>query len=300
MKKAQQKQTKLLLLCPYCSKKLTVTAGTTVFGVLTCDCDSYPIIESIPIILKTDTLVHKKLVELIKNHRTLKTVWVALSSQRFSHRIITFLVYLLFKKSGVLIPEKALYTLLYLIGPSRSWFKYLLNENRDTLQLVDQYITAKSLQATVHLEVGCGTGAFLSLLEKKSTQAKWLHIGIDKSFMSLLIAQMYRKHSQKLLICSDVESGIPLQKKSCHFVFVIDCFAWIYGKEKLIAESAELLKKRGAFYMFNVHEELEETKWWGYGISQRVLKKIALRYFETYKLISDKNKLGYSCVSQKK
>ncbi len=309
MTKIRKKSILLSLVCPYCEEKLQKVFGTHEFGVLRCSCDSYPIVSSIPIIFKEDTLNHKKMVDCIYAGKHIKATWIALSSQRLTHKVIAFLSYIL-QKNGFTIGEKSTLFLLYLIGPSRSWFKYLLNTDRETLRTIENSLQFTNLKNKVVLDVGCGTGSFFSLLEKKVPTKKWTHIGIDKSYMSLLFAVLYHRHPSALFIQADLEVGIPLRNKTCDTVFIIDCFAWIYNKKKLIQESKDVLRKLGQLYVFNIHEESEDTKWWGYGISPNYLKKLLNQHLSFISFITTEGSLekspiplsrkGYSCVAQKK
>jgi len=127
------------------------------------------------------------------------------------------------------------------------------------------------------VDIGCGLGQLHQLLSPKPQ----IYIGIDKAMLSLLIARIVDPNL-KMLICADVDLGIPVSDKAVTAVVYLDCFTWIKKKKFSIDESYRILKRNGLLLLANVHDENKKTYWWGYGISMLQTKK----YLHLYSNIS--------------
>jgi ubiquinone/menaquinone biosynthesis C-methylase UbiE len=82
-------------------------------------------------------------------------------------------------------------------------------------------------------------------------------------------------------VCSDIEQGIPLVDMSVTNVIFLDCFAWIFNKNRALTESRRVLKKSGMLTIVNVFAATPRTRFWGYGISPAYLRDLLTMYFHT-------------------
>jgi len=259
------------LQCPYCStqlQKTTFRQGKGFFSY-SCKCDEYPVIFGILYLKKDDFQTHKKILQHLKKGQQLKAFYTALIGTAKTHKFIIMLTYYLKFVLGIKLKRTHLLQILYIAGPARSWFSYLLkNHNRNTLQTATYVCInqVKSKQTYNIIDVGAGIGFFADKIRTRDT-----YVGLDKSFLSTAIAQLYRQTKNCLYICSEVESGLPFSSNVFHQILFLDTFAWILNKNFLIQESARILKKNGQFTMVNVHEKNADTYWWGYGISANTL-----------------------------
>jgi ubiquinone/menaquinone biosynthesis C-methylase UbiE len=304
-----------LLRCPYCTDYFTLKNAFGSFGTATCSCTSFPIIENVIFIQKSDSLLNKQLVALIQQQKYQKAVWVALTHQRITHRIIVFTAYFLKKKCNITIPLHILLSILKVVGPARSWFEYLLSsEQRATLQTAITIFKSHTKRGTI-IDIGCGIGTFFKIIKEQKLHKYTRLIGIDKSFLSLLIASMYTHSSENFYICTDIEHGLPFKKNTSDSIYCTESFAWIYNKLAVVNESARILKQSGYLNIINIHQESKETNAWGYGITALNLKRLLHTHFTRILFlpntllpaskirplsIREINPQGYSCIAQKK
>lgn len=309
MKDKTNKQT---FRCPFCQRPFKVKNSRNFF-VAKCQCDEIPVLEGIIYLLKNDSLRHKKISQAIYEKKLLKAIWIALSDQATTHRMMMMGIYLMHKYTTIKPSLTLSLKLFMIVGPSRSWFRYLLKtDERNTLK------TATGLMKSIHdkstiLDIGCGLGHLSHSIVKNNTSVNFF--SIDKSFFSLLLAQIYHPSNQVKYICTDIEQGIPLSDKSMSNIIFLDTFAWIMNKKRVIEESFRCLSRKSSLLVINVHEQMNKTYWWGYGIAPHKLRlyfyssgfnRVSffsndLSYNQTTRTVENKtNKEGYSCLAKKK
>lgn len=303
-----------LTQCPYCCTALKIEDAVqlrqTGFGIVSCECDRYPILQSILYCKKDDVLLHRQLVQLVEQQRYDRAVWVSLAQHHNVHRGMTFLVYLLRQKQ-LQVSEAAFLRLLLLLGPSRSWFRYLLHKDRHTLETAAAVIAQPTAKDEVVIDIGCGWGDLVTKIKTTPQHQATKVIAIDKSMFSLFAAQLFHAYPNVLYVCADVEAGLPIRSGSASRVVFLDCFMWIYKKKFLIHESHRALK-HGTVDIINVHEPRPETSSLGYGITVAQLKKyfkglfhrsmIFANHLNQQKqivLVRKVDELGYSCQATK-
>jgi ubiquinone/menaquinone biosynthesis C-methylase UbiE len=300
-----------LLRCPYCEATFEREQRGG-FGFATCTCDRFPIVNGIFYCKKDDVLLHRQLVTLIEQKRYDRAVWVALSQHHVLHRVSTFILYVL-REHGIKISERAFLFVLKLLGPSRNWFSYLLNANRHTLATATVAVQETITPASVVIDIGCGWGHLVAKLTEKSGRRPRQIIAIDKSFFSLLCAQLFHSHRTTLYVCSDVEAGIPVRDHGADQIVFLDAFMWIYGKNHIVRESHRALKTKGVLNIINVHVTTPETLSYGYGITSQHLRRLLHRLFTSPTFFSNwlnsdgqlqrvktVDPEGYSCQTVKK
>ena len=134
---------------------------------------------------------------------------------------------------------------LTLFSYSRTWSSYIKNRER-----MPSYFTSLTLTNLIKnrsykaIDVGCGTGQLLrDLAEKTNPQNIY---GIDTSFMNLLLARRFYASPDSLLICVDVDKGLPFERGSIDLVLSVDSFHYLKEKGFFLKESSRVLKDTGA------------------------------------------------------
>lgn len=309
-----------LLICPYCKKFLSFRflnkSNNKSYGIAKCGCDEYPIVEEIIYLLKDDGLLNRRVVALLKRGKYTKAVWKCLTNSAKTHKFLVFFVYLLKRYFKINLPLSYTYKLLKLIGPSRDWFEYLLKRGeRDDIHIAFKLIQKNYDPERLFIDIGFGTGSFLETFGGGYKPKIKSYIGIDKNFFSLLIAKVYTKTSNPLLVCSDVEFGIPIKSNAASDILLLVCLCHLYNKSFALSEVYRVLKKNGSIYIVDCYETTPKTYYWGYGIKAKDLHSLMENYFEKMKFMdnslsaSDKIKYlplklvpkeGYSVTAKKK
>jgi len=272
---------KTFTVCPYCQGSLTLRffkKDNKSFGIAKCTCDEYPIVEGILYLLKDDRQTGRRAVNFLKRAMFVKAIWECLTNSAKAHKTIVFGAYLSKRYLKAAPPLPILLKVLQFTGPARDWFRYLIvREERNDIHLAYQLVQKLKRAKGVFVDVGFGIGNFLGLAAKGFPAPQGTYIGIDKSFLSLLIATLYLERDNLLLVCSDVETGIPLRERSATCVLFLDSFWQIHKKRFATAESSRVLKKGDPIFIVNIYETTPKTYLWGYGIKSKDLNS----YLET-------------------
>ena len=282
---------KTFTICPYCQGSLTFRffkKDNKSFGLAKCTCDEYPIVEGILYLLKDDRQTGKRVVNLLKRTMFVKAIWACLTNSAKTHKTIVFGAYLTKRYLKVVPPLPLLLKVLQFTGPARDWFRYLMGrEERNDIHLAHQLIQKQEKAIGVFIDVGFGIGNFLNLMTSKSSEPPGAYIGIDKSFLSLLIANLYLEKNNLFLICSDAEAGIPLREGRATSVLFLDSFWQIHKKLFAIAESSRILKKGSSIFIVNIYETTPKTYFWGYGIRSKDLNSYLKANFTSIKFMDN-------------
>lgn len=265
------------LQCPYCRTPFTEEKKNSLrhgYGVVYCACDRFPILSGILYCRKDDTLLHRKLITLIEQKKYKRAIWVALSQEQRSHRILTLGAFLL-QYQGFQIDRKIFLQILRIVGPSRSWFEYLLRRDSSTMPTAVKVLEPSLPGDGLIVDIGCGWGDLISSLRKLPTHKNTHVIGIDKSMFSLIAAQIFNKDEHVQYVCADVEAGLPIQRHKAGRIILVDCFAWIYDKKRIMEDAHRALKKQGSLDVVNVHVQKPTTLSYGFGISAQTVQEYA-------------------------
>lgn len=301
-----------LVVCPYCNAQFEIEWVKESFGVLKCECDRYPLIENILYLQKDDLLTNKKLVLLLEQKKYISAVYRSLFASEKSLRIILFFIYVIYKKTGILINREFLLRIFKIFSVrSKSWFDYLL-KRKNVPELSHAIELFKKVpKGTNILDIGTGIGNFFEKIEPITKNKRLLYIGIDKNFSSLLISRLYSYGSQYVLICADAESGIPIINSSVSSIFYIDSFYQLFNNHRQIEEADRVLRNKGTVNILQLFDSDTETNSWGYGISPERMNKILKKRFQDIKYfnnlgpkirftqLSKLNKYQYSCVASR-
>lgn len=237
----------------------------------------YPRVFNIVYALPGENIRNKKVAQLLGQGKEFAALKLALSDSSRRHKYLALILYFCQKYLGRLPPLSITLYMFQVIGPARSWFSYLQNQQRPSLLLAEALLKKSPHQQQVILEAGCGIGQIPQLFP--ATPARnW--ICIDKNFFSLFLAQLYHRRSDITYVCGDIELQRVFPTKTFTTVTCVDCFDYIFEKKVFIQQMHDILKPTGNFMMINIHEEQPGTENWGYGIDHTVLKKMLLEVFQ--------------------
>lgn len=249
-------------------------------GIFCCACREYPLINGI-LYLRDDS-ARTKALDYLKYKKYTRAIISLLGVRRLLLLPIYLLtpispldsiVYHIFHKHiYALLRLPALLGLFCLFSYSRSWVWYVINTKRLPSYFLSLFasnlITNKKSYV---VDVGCGVGQLLPTLVRKSNAENV--VGIDKSFMNLMFARLYFAHKKTLLLCVDVENGLPFLDSSIHTILATDSFHYISHKSLFIKEASRILHKSGS--MAIVHTSRIKNKNSNEkGISPHVMKRL--------------------------
>jgi ubiquinone/menaquinone biosynthesis C-methylase UbiE len=147
---------------------------------------------------------------------------------------------------------------------SSSWWRYLSNRTRRVTFLLS-LATLGSVQAgDTIVDVGCGLGHFLAKTDEWTRAG--LRVGVDSSFSLLYMARAYSVSPKTVLVCADVEQGLPLQPRIADTIFFNDSFMYMHNKRRVLSDSHRVLRSHGQLFLNHVHNEGNENLGQGYGI----------------------------------
>ena len=223
-----------LLRCIKCQGNFKYREFTINFALLSCFCNTYPLVEGI-LYLHNSNLRKNSLHHLWKRdfQQATKTL---LGSRRI---ILFFLAFFLFPNViNSLIKtllNRNIYQLLgfenvvKIITPlvyDKPWAWYIMNRKKMPYYFTSLATTnvLMDYKAKV-IDVGCGTGQLLHSLSQKIKPQNIF--GIDNSFLTLLLARRFFASPNTLLICTDIEKGLPFKERSIDFVLSTDSFHYL-------------------------------------------------------------------------
>jgi ubiquinone/menaquinone biosynthesis C-methylase UbiE len=261
------------LHCPTCGSKLKiedrieVVQDNILYGIVTCDCYRYPIVEGI-LVLRSEG-ISNWVVNALKR-RDLSGALLILT------RWDTLLASYLFYKNPKPSIAKALKTLAKLSSK-----KHVLDaKNYSFRQLIEKlglgsfgiYLTHRLSAHTFWnnyallplikenypnyslLDYGCGAGHSSFVHSHFASKI----IGVDSSFWVLLLAQKNCPTSQ--LICSDGFSPLPFENQTFDVVLGLDCFHYVKSKVTLGNEFQRVVKPQGAILLPHLHNALKYNR----------------------------------------
>lgn len=308
-----------LLRCPYCLSNLNLQSAndrvnSKEWGILKCRCDEYPIVLGIIYLQKNDGLINKRVVDHLKKKQFFYALKRCLSNTQWSYKWTMLITYIVNVRLHLQISRTFLLKFLKYIGPHRAWFEYLIKRNNS----YEIQFALKQLQATYRnklvVDIGCGIG-YLEELALSKFPASTKFIAVDKTFFSLLLFRLYVNTNRLMLICADVESGIPLNDKIVTNVVFCDSFCQIQQKKITFREVARILQKKGNLSIINLYSDTLKSHYWGYGIDPKILIRWLCSLFTSIKFfnnchfslnqiepvsINQVPQEGYSCTAVKK
>jgi ubiquinone/menaquinone biosynthesis C-methylase UbiE len=153
---------------------------------------------------------------------------------------------------GQILGFKIVVEIMAALGYPRAWVEYIKNREEMTMFFISlaSVNSISEEKRGMILDVGCGPGQILSALSRKKNLREI--VGIDRSFVSLLLARKFFASPQDLLICADVEAGLPLIDGSINTIFCTDTFHYFRKKTSFLKESFRVLKSTGVLYLQHI------------------------------------------------
>jgi ubiquinone/menaquinone biosynthesis C-methylase UbiE len=121
------------------------------------------------------------------------------------------------------------------------------------------------------LEVGCGTGHWLSILGDLPIEL----LGVDPSFMMLRAA--CASDLRALLVCASAES-LPFASHCIDLLFCVNAFHHFSNPERFLRDSRVLLRTGGRLAIFGLDPHGPNTEWYLYDYFPGVREMDLLRY----------------------
>ncbi len=269
------------LRCAYCYSEFHINpeyshidGNNSLWGVLTCNCDVYPVVAGIAYLKKDTGLKNKKISELIKQRRFYESFFLLIDDSIFVKYILVF--WYRYQKVFERFFSKVTYIFLHFFSKHKSWIIYLSKREKSSRNfLILQSFLKKNLQdGDTIVDIGCGNGFLASLLPRKCA-----YVGIDSDFLSLLLFQMSKRQKKEhLFICADANMGIPIKEKIANHVIFLDSFSYLYKKKEILDAVSKILKE-GWTYLIGLYVSNPITDEWGYGTSHVTVLNTATKTF---------------------
>ncbi len=298
------------LRCVYCYSEFHINpeyshidGNNSLWGVLTCDCDVYPVVAGIVYLKKDTGLKNKKIVGLIKQRKFYESFFLLIDDSIFVKYILVF--WYRYQKVFERFFSKVTYIFLHFFSKHKSWIIYLSKRKKSSKNfLVLHSLLKKNLKdSETIVDIGCGNGFLATLLPMNC-----IYIGIESDFFSLLLSQLLKGRKQEpLLICADINMGIPIKEKSASHIIFLDSFSYLYKKKEILDEVSNVLKE-GYVYLIGLYTSTITTDEWGYGISKNNLVQIVKSIYssficfdsDTFKKVSATDACDYYSIILKK
>lgn len=254
-----------LLQCPLCKSSIEQINSAEA----KCFCRTYPMIKNI-LYLKGGDRAKAALAHLAHGDTT-KATRALMDSRRVANALST---------SPYPIPTSIMFYLLEIIYfAQRNWWRYLRSRPRRITHLLALATICSIKPNQTVIDVGCGLGLFLrqACLWRPTVQS----IGVDHSFFLLLLARRVLPNSV-LLVCANIETGLPIKNKITNRIFLNDSVIPVMRKKFLFTEIRRALKKNGEAYLTHVHNAggslIEDHK----GLSPQQMRTLTKRNFSLY------------------
>ena len=165
----------------------------------------------------------------------------------FNSNIVSKVSKLIFqKKFYQLLGFKGIISMLTFFSYPKPWALYV--KKRGSMPFFwASYYTANILKRNSQkaLDLGCGTGQFLKVLATKTNPSNVF--GVDKNFLSLFFARKHFASPKTLLICADVEKGLPFIPDSLDLIQSSDSFHYLKNKNFALKEGVRVLRQSGVY-----------------------------------------------------
>ena len=271
------------LHCPYCGFQLEQTAGSHgrgAYGILTCACHQYPIVEGIPILQQVDGL--DRIVEFVKGHEPERALVQALHvfRIRWAHRSRWHrALYHLNCRRLVSDPTVTFEDAAQLVRRPKAFADYLIHRyaNPSFLAAIgplmllehlglepDEGIGANHHSRLVPtagrtprvLDLACGAGhaSFLMALLHPGLSV----ISADQDFVSLYLAKRFLA-PEAIHVCWDVEAPSPFPEDYFDAVFCLDAFHYFKSKRAVVSELKRVATADALWLFPHLHNGMQHN-----------------------------------------
>ena len=267
--------------CPKCkvTLKLNTTFNSSLFEIYSCKCESYPALFGI-FYMVADARKDQAL-KLIKAGKFLRAFVKLLDLNKRLKLLYTFLFYPHLvnrylrnnynKSIGQYLGFKKCVQMCTYLGYPKSWAYYLLNRRKmPSFEIARSALSLIKTNSTI-LDLGCGTGHLFSEIQKKSPKQL---IGIDRSFVHLLLAKMFFSKDATLIVLN-IEKGLPFTSQILDHCVDTDSFHYLRNKRYVFQELSRVIKPTGNVTLLHIMHVSRGTDNNIYPVSQTVIEKLS-------------------------
>jgi ubiquinone/menaquinone biosynthesis C-methylase UbiE/LmbE family N-acetylglucosaminyl deacetylase len=229
------------LHCVYCKGDFFVFRRLNTSMLFGCSCSKYPLLEGIFFLNKNKAT--KRAVSLLLKGKEGRAL-LPLLNLRLRLLIPFFGLFLtkisIYRKLGF---SKVIKILTFFSYP-KDWARYLVKRKKMPTYLMSKLIKILVREKSTRIaDIGCGVGQLLGELKNK---AKGQNIfGLDASALNLYFARKFFAPKQTLLICINVEKGVPFKDSCLEAISATDAFHNLNNKSVFIKEASRVLKESG-------------------------------------------------------
>ncbi|MCJ7604356.1 MAG: methyltransferase domain-containing protein [Desulfobulbaceae bacterium] len=144
---------------------------------------------------------------------------------------------------------------------------------------------AARVRATRVLEVGCGTGHWLSMLAGRATL-----YGLDYSAGMLDKA---KAKSDAFLLCRGKASHLPFAAAAFDFVYTVHAIHHFTGPRHFIKQAYRLLRPGGVLAIIGMDPHLEQDRWYVYDYFPGTRQRDLRRYPSSAALLGPMREAGF-------
>ncbi len=133
--------------------------------------------------------------------------------------------------------------------------RYSLNRLDGVAKALEERLS--QTEAETILDVGCGTGRWLTELAPRSSLA----VGLDRSLAMLLRVPV--DDGRAALVCGSADEN-PIRQSSIDFVTCVNAIHHLEGRSSFVTDAAKLLRPRGALAVVGLDPHPERDRWYLY------------------------------------
>jgi SAM-dependent methyltransferase/uncharacterized protein YbaR (Trm112 family) len=264
-----------MLHCPYCGSDLELTPGKAAdivdYGVLSCACHQYAVVDGIPILQQIGGL--DRVVEFVRQGETVRALLQALNvfRVRWAHRSRYHqLRYHLNCRRVVSDPTLTFAEAAQLVRRPKVFADYLVHRyaNPSFLAAIGPVLLLEQLgkQPVANspspdrtprvLDLGCGAGHASFLMQS-------LHPGLsvvsaDQDFVSLYLARRFLA-PEATQVCWSAEVPSPFPDHSFDAVFCLDAFHYLSSKKAVVTELRRVSTAEALWLFPHLHNRVQQN-----------------------------------------
>ncbi len=279
-----------LLVCPYCKGSFHIEKdfkrNHQLFAILQCQCDEFPVFDGIVYLQKDESLKNKRVVTCLRNQEYRQAFQILVSERKKLYWVFLILFYV--RNSSIKIREIWLEYIfkifIFLNRSSKDWYAYCLNRKKRAAFKICTGTLSVVKNDSVILDCCTGIGHFLTELNKVNTPQK--NIGLDYSFKLLYLSRLFVS-KKNMLVCSNLNDGLPFKENSVETIYLNDCVMYIFNLLNVFRDSLRVLKESGVIVANHIHALSRKNVGEGYSMTPAHLRNMA-KDFNCY-FRSDKN-----------
>lgn len=247
------------IICPYCNSQFYLNKCYTkkqkniIFGTVYCNCDEFPIIDSILYLHKNKT---KAIINSLSQHEFHNATAIALDLDH----IKTFLynIFTQYNKNFAVSPDnfinRRLISLIFKIPPNQFKYYFFRHLEIESLLFFLPLSFKKIENSSLWLDVGSGITNYYHYLHQ--IYPKLNIISLEMFFSNIYLSHLFFPQKNITYICSDFSYGLHLHPKTIDVITFIDSLPFIKKQKYSLNLATSLLKTTGLLYVSSMVEHL--------------------------------------------